>query len=57
MCFVNLFIYLSDIRERWLEEYLRYFMLCWVLILQERGPWQLHNTGSTPLKRIPSPPR
>ena len=44
MCFVNLFIYLSDIRERWCEEYLRYFMLCWVMVLQERGPWELHNT-------------
>ena len=31
MCFVNLFIYLSDMRERWMEEYLRYFMLCWVV--------------------------
>ena len=29
----------------WLSE-VRYFMLSWVLILQERGPWQLHNTGT-----------
>jgi len=58
MCFVNLFIYLCDIRERWIEEYLRYGMLCWVMLLQERGPWELHNTvlpivlaGSLPVVR------
>ena len=46
MCFVNLFIYLADIRERWIEEYVRYALLCWVMVLQERGPWELHNTGA-----------
>ncbi|EKX32061.1 hypothetical protein GUITHDRAFT_121761 [Guillardia theta CCMP2712] len=44
MCFVNLFVYLSDFREEWHGEYLKYFMLGLTLILQESGPWELKNT-------------
>mmetsp|Transcript_29042 Transcript_29042/g.69302 ORF Transcript_29042/g.69302 Transcript_29042/m.69302 type:complete len:245 (+) Transcript_29042:39-773(+) len=44
ICFTNLFIYLSDIRDVAKDQYTKFSFLALVLILQERGPWELKHT-------------
>ena len=44
MCFVILFIYLCDFKDKKHAELFKYIFLCIVILLQEKSPWYLNFT-------------
>ena len=44
MCFIILFMYLCDFKNKQHEELIKYTFLCIVILLQEKSPWYLNFT-------------